>query len=46
MDRVDKATRSRMMARVKNKNTKPETLVRSRLHRSGFRFRNNIMVEG
>ena len=46
MDRVDKAARSRMMARVKNKNTKPETLVRSRLHRLGFRFRNNIMVEG
>lgn len=37
-DFVDPATRSRMMAAVKQKNTKPELLVRSMLHRAGLRF--------
>lgn len=31
--------RSEIMARVKGKDTKPERLVRSMLHRNGFRFR-------
>ena len=39
MDTVDKQTRSRMMANIKGKNTKPEITVRSLLHRQGFRFR-------
>jgi DNA mismatch endonuclease (patch repair protein) len=39
MDRWNKAARSAMMAKVKNKNTKPEMVVRSLLHRLGFRFR-------
>jgi DNA mismatch endonuclease, patch repair protein len=39
VDVVDKATRSRMMAGIKGKNTKPELLLRSELHRRGFRFR-------
>lgn len=38
-DTVDKATRSRMMARVRCQDTRPEMLVRSGLHRLGFRFR-------
>ena len=38
-DKVDKATRSRMMAAIKGKNTKPEIIVRSALHTAGFRFR-------
>ena len=38
-DVVDKATRSRMMSGIRNKNTKPEILVRRELHRRGFRFR-------
>ena len=38
-DIVDKATRSRMMSGIRGKNTKPEMLVRSLLHRCGFRFR-------
>lgn len=38
-DIVDKATRSRMMSKIKGKNTKPEKIVRSVLHASGFRFR-------
>lgn len=38
-DIVDPRTRSRMMSGIKGSNTKPETLVRSRLHRLGFRFR-------
>jgi DNA mismatch endonuclease (patch repair protein) len=39
MDVVDKQTRSKMMANIKGKNTKPEIVVRSLLHRQGFRFR-------
>ena len=39
VDVVDKATRSRMMAGIQAKNTKPEVLVRSFLHAQGFRFR-------
>ncbi len=42
VDIVDTATRSRMMAGIKGKNTKPEKLVRSLLHRKGFRFRLNV----
>ncbi|MBD8725416.1 DNA mismatch endonuclease Vsr [Oxalobacteraceae sp. CFBP 13708] len=38
-DIVDSATRSRMMAGIRAKNTKPEVIVRSLLHRAGFRFR-------
>ena len=39
MDIVTKATRSRMMAGIRDKNTKPEILVRKHLHSLGFRFR-------
>ena len=39
LDIVTKATRSRMMAGIRNKNTKPEILVRKHLHSLGFRFR-------
>ena len=38
-DVVDPATRSRMMSGIRAKNTKPELLVRSLLHKKGFRFR-------
>jgi DNA mismatch endonuclease, patch repair protein len=38
-DVVDKATRSRMMAGIKGKNTKPEVALRRGLHKLGFRFR-------
>lgn len=38
-DVVDKVTRSRMMSGIRSKNTKPEKLIRSALHRLGFRFR-------
>lgn len=38
-DIVPSATRSRMMSGIRNKNTKPELLIRSALHREGFRFR-------
>lgn len=37
-DIVDAATRSRMMAGIKGKNTKPELVVRRGLHALGFRF--------
>ncbi len=42
VDVVDKATRSRMMSGIRGKNTKPEILIRSLLHRQGFRFRLNV----
>jgi len=38
-DVVDTKTRSRMMAGIRAKNTKPEVAVRQALHRSGYRFR-------
>lgn len=39
VDVVDSATRSRMMAGIRGKDTKPELLVRSYLHRAGLRYR-------
>lgn len=39
MDVVDKTTRSRMMAGIRGRNTKPEMLVRRALHAAGFRYR-------
>ena len=42
VDVVDQASRSRMMAGIRGKNTKPEILVRSYLHRSGLRFRIHV----
>jgi len=39
MDSVDKSTRSYIMSRVGQKNTGPEIILRSALHRMGFRYR-------
>jgi len=41
-DVVDTATRSRMMSGIRGRNTKPEILIRSLLHRQGFRFRLHV----
>lgn len=41
-DRVDSIIRSQMMAAVKSHNTKPELLIRSLLHKKGFRFRLHV----
>ena len=38
-DVVTPAVRSRMMAGIRGKDTKPELAIRSALHRRGFRFR-------
>lgn len=38
VDVVDQATRSRMMAGIQGKNTKPEILIRKALHARGFRY--------
>lgn len=38
-DIVDEATRSRMMAAIGGRNTKPEIALRRALHARGFRFR-------
>ena len=37
-DVVDKSTRSRMMAGIQGKHTRPELLIRQGLHRLGFRY--------
>lgn len=39
MDKFDTATRSRIMASVRSKNTKPELRVRKTAHRIGYRYR-------
>jgi len=39
VDVVNSATRSRMMSGIRGRNTKPEIMIRSLLHRHGFRFR-------
>lgn len=41
-DVVDAATRSRMMAAIGSRDTKPEMIVRQGLHRRGFRFRLHV----
>jgi DNA mismatch endonuclease (patch repair protein) len=41
-DIVDKPTRSRMMAGIKNKNTQPELVLRKALHGLGFRYRLHV----
>ena len=46
MDIVDRATRSRMMSGIRGKNTKPEHIVRSFLHRAGLRFRPHADLPG
>lgn len=39
MDKVSQIKRSQMMSLIRSKNTRPEKLVRSFLHRHGFRYR-------
>lgn len=39
VDIVDTVTRSRMMAGIRGKNTKPEILLRKAMHAKGYRFR-------
>ncbi len=38
-DRITESKRSWNMSRIRSKNTKPEYIVRSILHRAGFRYR-------
>lgn len=42
VDTVDRATRSRMMAAVRGRDTAIELFLRSALHRRGFRFRKDV----
>lgn len=42
MDIVSKEIRSRMMAGIRGKNTKPELMVRKLLHAQGFRYRLHV----
>lgn len=46
VDVVDKATRSRMMSGIRGRDTKPEMIVRSHLHRRGLRFRLESSLPG
>lgn len=47
MDSLSKEHRSWNMSRIKSKDTKPELIVRSFLHKMGFRFRlNNTSLPG
>ena len=39
MDKLTKAARSALMSRVRSKDSKPELIVRSIVHRMGFRYR-------
>lgn len=41
-DFLNQAQRSNLMSRVKNRDTKIETVIRSLLHMRGFRFRKNV----
>ena len=38
MDRISSERRSRLMARIRDRDTKPELVVRSTLHKLGFRY--------
>ncbi|WP_171178681.1 very short patch repair endonuclease [Ruegeria sp. HKCCD8929] len=42
----DRETRSRNMAAIRGRDTKPERLLRSVLHRAGYRFRLNTSLPG
>lgn len=46
VDVVDRATRSRMMSGIRGRDTKPELVVRSYLHRAGLRFRLHTPLPG
>lgn len=39
VDRLTPARRSRLMSRIRSRDTKPEMIVRSVLHRRGFRYK-------
>ena len=41
-DIVTPETRSRMMSRIRGKNTRPELAIRTALHRKGLRYRLNV----
>lgn len=41
-DIVDRKTRSRMMAGIRGKDTKPEMIIRTGLHRKGYRYRLHV----
>lgn len=42
MDRLTPEQRSKNMAQIRSRDTKPEKLVRSQLHRMGYRFRLHV----
>ena len=44
-DKFSKEVRSRIMSRIKGKDTKPEILLRKRLYSMGFRYRTNMWLK-
>lgn len=45
-DKLSQQERSRNMSRIRNRDTKPELLVRSLVHKLGYRFRLQQKIEG
>lgn len=45
MDIWSREKRSDVMSKIRSKNTKPEIILRSSLHRHGYRFRINKIVK-
>jgi DNA mismatch endonuclease (patch repair protein) len=43
-DRLTKARRSWNMSRIRGKDTTPERIIRSLLHRMGYRFRLHVRI--
>jgi DNA mismatch endonuclease (patch repair protein) len=46
MDRVPKKVRSKIMSRIKGKNSKSEILLRKALFNAGYRYRVNYRISG
>lgn len=42
MDHLTKEQRSWNMSRIRDRDTRPEVILRSMLHRAGYRFRKNV----
>ena len=46
MDEISKEARSKNMASIKSKDTRPELIVRRKLHKLGFRYRVHYPIVG
>ena len=46
MDRVSRKVRSKIMSRIRGKNSKPELLLRKSLFNAGYRYRISYRIDG